>query len=449
MAIVTQSLSAAQARQIFLDAQGLASKRRATRPRARDYGAYLERQGVLQLDTVNVLARAHYLPFFSRLGSYDTADLDGYLWGEPDGHGAHTFEHWGHEASVMPRDALPAMHHRMAAGTSWQARARTRLEAERPGLISQVKAFVAEHGPVTSTEVEHLSPRETTRGTWWDTSHVKDALELLFITGEVASSRGKNFARTYDSTHRAWGVAPATGEPAWAISSDEGRQQLFDRALSACGIGTPADLCDHFRLPMRAGKNAPDAAGGAVWAAAAVDRGLAEWVAVEGWPEPALLAVGGPTATAPWHRAARDPVRVTGVALLSPFDPVCWYRPRLERMFGMHYRIEIYTPAPKRVYGYYCLPFLLGDHMVARVDLKADRKAGVLRVAATWREQRTVPGARRKTDADVAAALAVELGTMAGWLGLSGIDVASRGNLAAALTDTTLGSRAATSVYPT
>lgn len=430
---VTQSLSAAQARRIFLDAQGLASKRLPRRPRERDFAAYLERQGVLQLDTVNVLARAHYLPLFSRLGAYDTGSLDTYLWGDPDGHGAHTFEHWGHEASVMPDDLLPAMHHRMASEGNWMARTRGRLEAERPGLIAQVAAFVNERGPVTSSDVEHLSPRTAKRGTWWDTSHVKDALDLLFITGEVASSRGRNFARTYDATERAWGLPPATAAASWALAPDAGRQELFDRALAACGIGTPADLCDHFRLPMRPGKNAPDAAGGQAWAASAVERGLAEWVAVEGWRDAALIATGPATPKAPWHRGARDPGRATGAALLSPFDPACWYRPRLERMFGMEYRIEIYTPAPKRVYGYYCLPFLLGDQMVGRVDLKADRKAGVLRVVATWREERTVAGARRRADAEVAAALAVELSEVARWIGLDTIVVEARGNLAAAL----------------
>jgi len=431
--LVTQSLSASQARRAFLGAQGLATRRRSRRPRDADFAAYLAAQGVLQLDTVNVLARAHYMPFFSRLGPYDTGALDTYLWGAPDGHGAHTFEHWGHEASVMPDRLLPAMHHRMAGESNWMSRRRERLEAERPGLIAQVRAFVDDRGPVTSTEVEHLSPRASKRGTWWDTSHVKDALDLLFITGEVASSRGKNFSRTYDATERAWGLSPASPTPQWALTADAGRQELFDRALSACGIGTPADLCDHFRLPLRAGKNAPDAAGGQAWAASAVERGLAEWVEVEGWGDPALLAVGGPAPDAPWHRAASDPGRATGAALLSPFDPVCWYRPRLERMFGMEYRIEIYTPAPKRVYGYYCLPFLLGDQMVGRVDLKADRKAGVLRVAAAWREERAATGARRRPDAEVAIALSRELTLMCEWLGLDSVEVEPRGSLAPAL----------------
>jgi hypothetical protein len=170
-----------------------------------------------------------------------------------------------------------------------------------------------------------------------------------------------------------------------------------------------------------------------------VERGLAASVTVEGWNVPALMAVGGPTDTAPWHRAAADPGRATGAALLSPFDPVCWYRPRLERMFGMDYRIEIYTPAPKRVYGYYCLPFLLGDQMVGRVDLKADRKAGTLRVQAAWREPRAVPGARRRTDAEIASALIAELETMRDWLGLDGVAVEPRGNLAPALAVAVIG----------
>lgn len=441
MTIVNESLSAAQARRIFLDAQGLASKRRSKTPRAADFDAYLERQGVLQLDTVNVLARAHYLPLFSRLGPYDTAALDAYLWGAPNGHSLHTFEHWGHEASVMPHDLLPAMNHRMANDGTWKSRTRERLESERPGLLAQVLAFVNERGPVTSSDVEHLSPREAKRGTWWDTSHVKDALDLLFITGEVASSRGRNFSRTYDSTDKAWGLAPVgtrdglqgPAGDSWGLPTADARQQLFDRALAACGIGTPADLCDHFRLPFKPGKNAPDAAGGAAWAASAVERGLAAWVDVEGWREPALLATGEATAAAPWHRPARDPGRATGAALLSPFDPVCWYRPRLERMFGMEYRIEIYTPAPKRVYGYYCLPFLLGDQMVGRIDLKADRKAGVLRVEAAWREDRAVQGARRRTDDEIAVALTSELDAMRRWLSLDAVEVAPRGNLAPAL----------------
>lgn len=423
------TISAAEARRIFLNAQGVARSRPGRRVRDAHLGDYLRRQGVLQLDTVNVLARAHYLPVYSRLGAYDTAAADAYLWGAADGHSAHTFEHWGHEASVMPLDMLPLMHHRMVGNSTWKARVRDRLEAERPGLIEEVRAFVEASGPVQGRDVEHLSPRQTKKGPWWDTSHVKDALDLLFITGELASSRGANFSRTYDSTQRAWGLPPASRAD-WAIPRDDARQALFDRGLSASGIGTPRDIADHFRLVSPAGTKPNETA---LWAASAVERGIAEWVTVEGWGEPALLAVAGPSADATWRQAAADPGRATGAALLSPFDPVAWFRPRLERMFGMEYRIEIYTPAPKRIYGYYCLPFLLGDQIVGRVDLKADRKAGALRAEATWREERAVRGARRRSDAEIAAALAAELGVMAGWLGLGRVEAAARGNLAAAL----------------
>ena len=404
---MTTSLTAAEARRIHLAAQSLARRRPPGRPGPARFRAYLEHQGVLQLDSVNVLARAHYLPLYSRYGPYDRDRLDGWLSGSD-----HAFEHWGHEASVMPRALLPAMHHRMVAGTSWQVRTRERLDRERPGLLDEVRARVEESGPLTSSELEHLAPREGRRGTWWDTSHVKDALDHLFITGEVASARGPHFRRTYDSTSRAWGLAPASRGD-WGMPAYDAHRTLFDHALAATGIGTPSDLADHFRLPRahRVG-----------WADSAVERGLARWVEVEGWREPALLATG-----------ASDPGRATASALLSPFDPVCWYRPRLLRMFGVDYRIEIYTPAPQRVYGYYCLLFLHGDRFEARVDLKALRKDGVLSVESAWREPGRPQGARRRDDASVAAALAAELGVMAGWLGLGEVRVAPRGDLAAVL----------------
>ncbi len=438
VSLVTRTVSAAQARRVFLNAQGLARKRPTRAARERDFAAYLSTQGVLQLDTVNVLARAHYLPLYSRFGAYDLQRADAFLWGDARGHSAHAFEHWGHEASVMPRDLLPAMHHRMMGGASWQSRYWERLDREHPGLIDAARGLAEENGPVVGADVSHLAPRERRKGPWWDNDHAKDALEYLFITGKVAASRGRHFTRTYDATQRAWGLPPADvvaadGTHPWGLPAAEARQQLFDRALAACGIGTVADLCDHFRLPLRPGVRAPDAAGGEAWAASAVERGLAEWVEVEGWKTPALMAVGGPTGDEPWHRAATDPGRATGAALLSPFDPVCWYRPRLARMFGMDYRIEIYTPAAKRVHGYYCLPFLLGDQMVGRVDLKADRKAGVLLVQAVWREVDAVRGARRRTDEEIVEALAEELGRMARWLGLDRIEVGPVGNIAGPL----------------
>lgn len=423
------TMSPTQARRIFLHAQCLARSRPSGRVRDEHFARYLAFQGVLQLDTVNVFARAHYMPLFSRFGAYDLDRLDAWLWGAPDGHSPHTFEHWGHEASVMPRELLAALHHRMVTPSSWQAKARTWLEAERPGLLDEVARRVEDSGPVTAGELEHLAPRERPRGTWWDSSHVKVALDHHFITGRLAASRGRHFARTYDDTRRAWGRehAPAS----WGLPPDDARQQLFERALAAQGIGTPRDIADHFRLiAPRAWKTADAAAA----AQRCVDKGLAAWVEVEGWGEPALLAVGEASEEAPWHRPGHDPGRATGTALLSPFDPVAWFRPRLARMFAVDYRIEIYTPAPQRQYGYYCLLFLLGDQIAARVDLKADRKAKVLRVEAAWREQ-TAPGARRRPDGEVADALAAELWRAAAWLGLQDVRTSDRGTLAATLAD--------------
>jgi uncharacterized protein YcaQ len=384
--------------------------------RERDFAAYLNRQGVLQLDSVNVFARAHYMPLFSRLGAYDTAALDTFLWGPPNGHGAHGFEHWGHEASVMPLGLLPAMLPRMHNESQWAAYTRERLERERPGLLDAVRDAVGASGPVVGADIEHLAPREGKKGSWWDYSHVKAALEYLFIQGQIAGSRRGNFVRTYDSLERAWGTA-ALAAPRLTLT--QGRQALFDHAISAVGIGTPRDIADHFRLLVPKSLTASDLR---PFADSAVERGLAQWVEVEGWGEPALLAAG-----------AETPARTTASALLSPFDPVCWFRPRLERVFGVEYRIEIYTPAPKRIYGYYCLMFLLGDQIAARVDLKADRKNGRLVVASAWREPSIAPGSRRRPDAVVASALAAELRLAASWQGLDDVVVAPVGDLAAAL----------------
>ncbi len=421
------SLSAAEARRIFLNAQGLARRRPTRRVGERQFREYLARQGVLQLDTVNVFARAHYMPVFSRYGAYATSDLDAYLWGDPDGHSAHCFEHWGHEASVMPLDLLPAMHDRMVGPTPQRIRFREHIENEAPGVIEAVLGAVRDApGPVPASSLDHLAPSGRGRAGWWDHGAVKWALEYLFFTGRVAATRGKHFTRLYDAPERAWAV-PGAGSGAWGLAADDAHQALFDRALAACGIGTPADLADHFRLHLapRPEEHMRGASVGAAgWADSAVERGLAAWVEVEGWGERALLAAD-----------ATDPGRATGAALLSPFDPVCWYRERLLRMFGMHYRIEIYTPEPKREFGYYTLPFLLGDQIVGRFDLKADRKAGRLLVRASWREDRAVAGARRRSDAEIASALATELRLAASWLGLDDVVVEPRGNLADAVAE--------------
>ena len=398
-------VGAAEARRIFLAAQGLARRRPTGRVGERQFREYLGRQGVLQLDSVNVFARAHYMPVFSRYGAYDTAALDRYLWISGE-----TFEHWGHEASVMPRELMGHLHFRMSASGTWKERTRNYLERERPGLIAAVESAVRDSGPVSASDLAHLTPDAVRQpGSWWNSGDVKIALEYLFITGRVAVASRPHFQRRYDDPVRVWGRQAREG----ALHADEARQALFDRSLPASGIGTPKDFADHFRLPVNQS---------AQFADSAVERGLAAWVEVEGWGEPALLAAG-----------ATDPGRATGAALLNPFDPVCRYRDRVLRMFGMHYRIEIYTPEAKREYGYYTLPFLLGDQLVGRFDLKADRKAKALLVQASWREDVAPAGARRRSDDDIAAALAAELRVAAGWLGLGEIVVAPRGTLAGAV----------------
>jgi uncharacterized protein YcaQ len=298
----------------------------------------------------------------------------------------------------------------MASSGTWKESTREYLDRERPGLISAVEAAVKESGPLTAADLEHLAPTERRGGSsWWNTGDVNRAFDYLFITGRIAVSSRPHFQRRYDDPVRVWGRDPRDG----ALRADDARQTLFDHSLLATGIGTPRDVADHFRLPPKEAHHR---------ALSAVERGRATWIEVESWGEPALLSA-----------MAADPGRATGAALLSPFDPICWNRDRLLRMFGTHYRIEIYTPAHKREFGYYCLPFLIGDQIVGRVDLKADRQAKTLVVQSAWREEGTIRGAKRRRDDDVAAALATELRLTASWLGLEQITVAPRGTLSLAL----------------
>ncbi|HEY3503650.1 MAG TPA: crosslink repair DNA glycosylase YcaQ family protein [Actinocatenispora sp.] len=396
------TLSAASARRVALGAQGFADAAPAGRPDIRHLRRVLRRVGLIQMDSVNVLARAHYLPMYSRLGPYPTALLDRAAQLAP----RELFEYWGHEASLVPVDLQPALRWRMAEAERHAWGGMRRLAAERPGFVRWVRDEVAERGPVTAREIQDDAPRAT--GNWgWNWSDVKTALEWLFWCGEVtAAARLPSFERQYDLTER---VLPAHVVQAPTPEPAEAYRRLVRVAAGALGVATESDLRDYFRLPATASRGA---------VAELVEAGELVPVRVAGWRQPAYL-----------DPAAKRPRSISARALISPFDPLVWERSRAERLFGFTYRIEIYVPAPRRVHGYYVLPFLLDDALVARVDLKADRAAGVLRVPAAWIEPDPRGGPAR-----VAAHLAAELRRLADWLGLAEIATPERGDLAAALT---------------
>jgi uncharacterized protein YcaQ len=391
-----ESLSAAQARRIALAAQGFADPRPGGVPDRRHLRRVLARTGLLQIDSVNVLQRAHYLPPYSRLGPYPTALLDTVAYRRP----RELFEYWGHEASLLPMRLHPFLRWRMADGHAWGGVAR--IVKEQPQLVKWVLGEVRDKGPLTAAELEADVPRRT--GNWgWNWSDAKRALEWLFWRGEVlVAHRNTAFARVYDVPERilppeVW--AAPTPEPAEAF------RELVRIAAGGLGVATEADLRDYFRLPV---------AGARLAVRELVEAGELIPVEVAGWRPAAYL-----------HRDARLPRWVRAATLVSPFDPVVWRRERAERLFGFTYRIEIYTPAAQRLYGYYVLPFLLGDRLVARVDLKADRATGVLRIPAAWGE----PDA----PADMPSLLAAELRRLAGWLGLGQVAAPERGDLARSL----------------
>ncbi|WP_051799686.1 winged helix-turn-helix domain-containing protein [Catenuloplanes japonicus] len=398
---LSDELSLAQARRITLAAQGFTDPAPGGAVTMRHLRRVLGRVGLLQIDSVNVLQRAHYLPLYSRLGPYPTDLLDRASARAPRA----LFEYWGHEASLIPVELHPALRWRMEAAHTSAWGGMRRIAVEQPALVAWVRDEVRARGPLTAAEIEHDAPRET--GNWgWNWSVVKRALEWLFWTGEVTSAgRNSAFARLYDLPER---VLPAAVATAPALSPEDAYRQLVAISARALGVAAEPELRDYFRLPVAGARRA---------VAELVEGGTLRPVRVEGWNRPAYL-----------HAEARLPRRVRASTLVSPFDPLVWERARAERLFGFSYRIEIYVPAPQRLYGYYVLPFLHGERFAGRVDLKADRKAGVLRVPAAWRE----PDA---DEAETAVALAAELRRLAGWLGLTEVAVPDRGDLARALSD--------------
>jgi len=398
------TLSRAQARRIALAAQGFLDPAHAA-PTMRTFTRTLERTGVLQVDSVNVLARAHLMPLYSRMGPYDLGLLDR----ASSGPRRRVIEYWAHVQAFMPVELWPVMqfrkdHYRGQRG-KWG------FTAER-GLEEGVLAAVGERGPVTARDLDAEFSGPRSKENWgWNWSDARQVLDYLFLVGDVAiAGRSSQFEVLYDLPER---VLPRAVLDLPIPSTEEAGRELIRRAARSHGIGTAACFADYFRMRTVPGKNAEPSAQQAI--AELIEAGELEQVAVEGWRKPAYL-----------HLDARRPRAVRARTLLSPFDPVVWRRDRTEALFDFFYRIEIYVPAPQRQYGYYVLPFLLGDRIVARVDLKADRLGGRLLVQGAYAEE----GAPTET----AAELAAELWRLAGWLNLSDITVADRGDLARPLT---------------
>ena len=395
MAVAREELSASQARRIALHAQGLAERRPEGRVDRRHVRRVLDRIGLIQIDSVNVLVRSQEMPLFARLGAHPR-DLLPRMAGDVE-----IVEYWCHEASLVPIALWPLLRWRMERATEEMWAGVAALGRDDPGYVRAVLEEVRERGPLTAGDLSDPGDRAQSM---WGWSRGKRALEHLFWSGRItARRRPADFARLYDLTER---VIPAEVLAQAAPAEDDAKRELLALAARSLGVATVRDLCDYHRLNVPRARHL---------VAELVDEERLTPVRVRGWSEPAFL-----------HPQAHLPRWVRGRALLSPFDSLVWERARTERLFGFRYRIGIYTPAAKRVHGYYVLPFLLGDRLVARVDLKADRGEGALLVQGAHTE----PG---HAGADTAAALAAELWTMAGWLGLERVRVTDRGDLAPAL----------------
>jgi uncharacterized protein YcaQ len=385
-----ESLSAGEARRVALAAQGF-DKPRPTRPvRGAAVVRSVRALGLVQIDSVNVLVRSHYLPAFSRLGRYDPSLLDE----AATGRRRRLFEYWGHEASLIPVEHHPLLRWRMRRareGTGTWGRV-AQFGREQRAFCEQVLQEITVQGPLGVSDLQARGERR--KGGWWGWSHGKVALEWLFWTGQVTTHSRRQFERVYDLPER---VLPAAVLARPTPGEAESQRELLCIASRALGVATERDLRDYFRLPTAAAK---------VRLAELVSAGLLRPVSVEGWRAPAFVTP-----------QLRIPRKIEACALVSPFDSLVWERDRMQRLFDFHYRIEIYTPAHKRKHGYYVLPFLLGDRLVARVDLKADRPNSTLRVISTHLEPWADPPS-------VKAALREELATMANWLRLDRVSIA-------------------------
>lgn len=396
---VALSLSLKEARRLALAAQGFTSRRPTAAIRAAHLLKVIERLGVVQIDSVNALVRSHYLPLFSRLGIYPRKLLDQAAWST--GRQRALFEYWGHEASLLPLELYPAMRWRMRRAARGEGiyRQLARFGVEQQPLIQRVLQTVREQGALGAGS---LSTRQERAGPWWDWSAEKHALEWLFAAGEVTVAGRRGFERLYDLPERVIpSVILAQPEPDEA----EAQRRLLLRSAAALGAATEKDLRDYYRL---------EPADTRARLAELVESGDLSLVRVQGWDKPAYC-LGEP----------RVPRKVTASALLSPFDSLIWERARTERLFDFHYRLEIYTPPHKRMYGYYVLPFLHHERLVARVDLRSERAHGRLAVA--------VHGEEAGLHEEALVALAGELRALADWLELPSVVLNCRSAVAARL----------------
>ena len=384
-----ERISIKEARTLALAAQGFGQRRRA-RVTPADFRRVIDHIGLVQLDSVNVLERSHYLPFFARLGPYDRAALHRHLFEE-----GHVFEQWGHCAAVIPIEQFAMLRHR------WESRRKDTTRLFDEASIAYADSVLAE-GPIRVAALEDRGERS---GQWWGYSKGKAALDWHFHTGTLATTRTPNFNRVYELPERLY-LAEVLAEP--ALPEAEAHRQMLTIAAKCHGIGTLRDLADYFRVNVTKARPRLNEL---------LDAGTLVPVQVEGWAETAYALAG----------VALPARRMHARALLSPFDSLVWDRARNVRLFDFHYRIEIYTPQPKRIFGYYVMPFLLGAELVGRVDMKADRQSNTLRAQAIWLE----PG--RTDAARVAPEVLAELRLMAGWLGLERVHIEPRGNLADAV----------------
>jgi uncharacterized protein len=395
----SRALSLGEARRIALAAQQFGNASGAPRDVA-GISEFVRRLGAVQIDSVNVLVRSHYLPAHSRFGSYDSTLLDRAAYADGE---RMLFEYWGHEASLMPVELYPLMRWRMERALRGEGtwKRLTRYATRHKPLVAAALEQIRERGALGASELDGAGK---SKGSWWGWSQGKEILEWLFWTGVVTTARRRNFERLYDLTER---VLPEHVRNAATPSKEQAQRELMTISARALGVATQRDLRDYFRLPTADAKERLNEL---------LEAGVLEPVSVETWQQQAYL-----------YRGAECPRRIKAAALLSPFDSLIWERQRTERLFDFHFRLEIYTPIHKRQHGYYVLPFVFGDRLVARVDLKSERKLGRLEVRGGSVEAGVDAG-------KIVKPLAERLDELARWLGLEKFaTISRRGELMRAL----------------